>query len=135
MILGLSFHCELLSCSTIDFVGDYNFLCPSPEIFMTPSVSPFHEVKHWQHWNCKSSWESLSSNDWEEKVNSRRWNEAILEPSVLISINLLLTVHEVIFWNSRHITFIDKVADKITFLFVWWCQFSHWLLIECFRWF
>ena len=67
-----SFHCELVSSTAEDFVGDNNFLSTSPEVLMTPSVSPFHEIKHGKHRNTESSNKWLVSNNWEKGINEYR---------------------------------------------------------------
>ena len=67
--LKKSLHGEFASIGIQDFVGNNNFLSTSPEVLMTPCVSPFHEVEHRKHRKCKASCKGLSSNDWKEQVS------------------------------------------------------------------
>ena len=42
-----SLHVELSSGSGVHLVGDDNFLGGSPEVLVSPGVSPFGEIVHW----------------------------------------------------------------------------------------
>ena len=120
-----SFHCKLVSSTAEDFVGDNNFLGTSPEVFMPPSVSPFHEIKHGEHRNTESFDEWLLSNNWEKCINECRGDQAIFEASVLIVRDPCFTVFKVILRNGCDIRVVDQVCHQLPSLVPSWGIFSH----------
>lgn len=65
--MNCSLHGELASRSREYFVGDGDFLDPSPVVLVAPHVAPPQEVSHRQHRDAKSSQERLFADDREEE--------------------------------------------------------------------
>ena len=79
---------------------DNHFFCSSPEVFVTPRVSPLHEVEHRQHGESKSPCEWLSSDNWEEAVSEGGCEEAILEATKLVARDPALAVGQIFFGDG-----------------------------------
>ena len=134
-LVKFSFHCELGPCARQDLVSDNHFLGTSPEVFMAPSVTPFHEVNHWEHREAESPDEALPSNDRKEQISGRWCQETILEPSVLIVRNEVFAFSQVVFGNRRDVWVSDQECDQLSLVSPSWVDFAHGFSVESSVWF